>query len=97
MRTALVPVSAGTTTQVVAQSECPANIAFSNAGAGPGANGTVYFSNEGNAFDVSSGVPVVMNDVMVWGKTDRPLFAYCISEPTEILVTFLDKDDEITV
>ena len=97
MRTKLVAVSAGTTTEVVSQAECPAKVVFSNVGAGTGANGTVYFSNEGNAHVTGAGVPVGLNDRMVWGETSRPLFAFCIGEPTEILVTFVESDDEITV
>lgn len=97
MRTVNVPVSAGTTTQVVAPSECPANIIFANVGLGPGANGVVYFSNEGNAFDTLSGVPVVLNDRLVWGPTTKPVFAYCVGEPTEILVTYLNQEDEVTL
>ena len=95
MRTALVAVSSGATTQVVAQSECPAYVVFSNVGAGGGAQGRVFFSNEPTAHLTGGGIPLDLNRVLTWGQCTKPLYAYCVGEITEILVTFADRGDEI--
>ena len=89
MRTAIVSVTAGTTFDAVTQAQCPAAVVFSNKG-----TGTVYISNEGNANAAGAGVPLAPGGVMPWGITSRPLFAFGASD---LLVTFLDPEDEITV
>lgn len=94
MRTALLPIPDAETTTIVSEGQAPAFIAVSNVGVGPGANGTVYVSPEPEAHATGAGVPVALNEMRPF-RVDRPIYAFCDGDPTEILVTYLPVTDEL--